>query len=69
MRKASLELVSTARPLLELQQNLNEAEAYLQPQKQPRLAYAFKALPSVSAGSHNLNQALAIDESVFRELE
>lgn len=47
---ASLELTGTARPLLEIQSRLNEAQSYLQPQRRPALLPIFKSLPAINAG-------------------
>jgi len=47
---AALELVGTSRPLLQAQTNLNEAQTYLQIQRQPGLYEAAQALPAINAG-------------------
>lgn len=47
---ASLDLMGTARPLLEIQSRLDEAQTYLQPERQPALVPAFKSLPAINAG-------------------
>lgn len=47
---ASLELAGTARPLLGIQANLDEAQYYLQPQRRPELAQSLKSLPPVNSG-------------------
>lgn len=46
---ASLELVGTARPMLQLNAKLDEAQAYVQPQRRPELARSLKALPAINA--------------------
>ncbi len=47
---ASLELIGAARPLLQIEANLNEAQTYLQPQRRPELAQSLKSLPSANIG-------------------
>jgi hypothetical protein len=66
---ASLELIGTARPLLQIQQNLNQAETYLLPENKPLVGYALKALPPINTARHNLTQTLVIDEVAFAELD
>lgn len=49
-QSAVLELVGTARPLLQTQANLNEAQTYLQLERKPGMGNAAKELPAINAG-------------------